>query len=73
MREFSVDATNAMTNFRQAFYGPRPTTYERGDPARQARATPLVAFADAHDKFFNAPDLQDVLDFAKPWNRVKGR
>lgn len=70
VREFSVDATNAMTNFRHAFYGPRPTTYQRGN---SARATPLVAFAEANDKFFNAPDLQDVLDFAKPWDRIRSR
>ena len=66
---FSREATSAMTAFREAFYGSRPTTYERGN---SALATPLVAFADANDKFFNAPDLPDVLDFAKPWNRVKG-
>jgi hypothetical protein len=73
VREFSVEATNAMTNFRHAFYGPRPTTYERGEPNRRARATPLVAFADANDKFFNAPDLQEVLYFAKPWDRIRRR
>ncbi len=66
---FSREATSAMTAFREAFYGSRPTTYERGN---SPLATPLVAFADANDKFFNAPDLQDVLDVAKPWNRVKG-
>jgi hypothetical protein len=69
VRRFSEEATSAMTAFKEAFYGPRPTTYERGN---SALAAPLVAFADANDKFFNALDLQDVLDFAKPWNRVKG-
>jgi len=66
VRTFSTDATAAMTAFREAFYGSRPPAYERGN---SALATPLVAFADANDKFFNAPDLQDILDFAKPWNR----
>ena len=70
VRDFSVQATSAMTNFKAAFHGPRPTTYERGN---SARATPLVAYADANSKFFNAPDLQEVLDFARPWERVRNR
>jgi len=69
VRTFSEEATSAMTAFREAFHGSRPTTYER---ANSALAAPLVAFADANDKFFNAPDLPDVLDFAKLWSRVKG-
>jgi hypothetical protein len=50
--------------------GPDLTSYERGN---SARATPLVAFADANSKFFNASDLQEVLDFAKPWDRLRAR
>lgn len=70
IRDFSENATAAVKNFRAAFHGPSPTTYERGN---SARATPVVAFADANSKFFNAPDLQEVLDFAKPWDRVRYR
>ncbi len=70
VRDFSEHATGAMNNFKDAFYGSRPTTYVRGNAAR---ATPLVAFADANSKFFNAPDLQEILDFAKPWERARRR
>jgi hypothetical protein len=69
VREFSVEATGAMTAFREAFYGSSPTTYDRR--GNSALATPLVAFAYANDKFFNAPDLEAVLAFAKPWDRVR--
>lgn len=68
VKTFSQEATRAMTAFKEAFYGSQPPAYERGN---SALATPLVAFADANDKFFNAPDLQDILDFAKPWDRVR--
>jgi hypothetical protein len=68
VREFSEQAADAALNFKVAFHGPNPTTYAR---ANSARATPLVAFADANSKFFNAPDLQDVLEFARPWDRPR--
>lgn len=70
VREFSENAADAALNFKGAFYGPNPTTYAR---ANSARATPLVAFADANSKFFNAPDLQHILDFTRPWERVRLR
>ena len=68
VRDFSEHAADAVDAFKCAFQGPRPTSYERGN---SARATPLVAFADANSKFFNAPDLQEILDFAKPWDRLR--
>jgi len=67
VREFSEQATDAMINFKAAFYGQAQTTYVRRNVAR---ATPLVAFVDANSKFFNALDLQEVLDLAKPWERI---
>lgn len=71
IRQFSVDAANAVENFRCAFEGPKRISYERKNYS--ARATPLVAFADANSKFFSSPDLQEILDFAKPWDRVRAR
>jgi hypothetical protein len=70
VRDFSESAAAAVKNFRTAFHGSGPTTYERGNAAR---ATPVVAFADANSKFFSAPDLQETLDFAKPWDRIRYR
>jgi hypothetical protein len=68
--EFSKKATLAVDNFRYAFEGPKSTTYER---KKAAQATPLVAFADANSKFFHSPDLGEIIDFAKPWDRVRAR
>jgi hypothetical protein len=70
VRDFSEHAADAVDAFRCAFQRPKPTSYERGN---SARATPLVAFADANSKFFHAPDLQEILDFAKPWDRLGAR
>jgi hypothetical protein len=70
IREFSEKAADAVENFRCTFEGSKRTSYERKN---SARATPLVAFADANSKFFNSPDLQEILDFAKPWERVRTR
>jgi CheY-like chemotaxis protein len=67
VREFSEGAGPAAENFRAAFEG--VTRAERS--GRPARATPLVAFADTNSKFFHAPDLQDILNFAKPWDRAR--
>lgn len=70
IREFSENAADAIENFRCAFEGPKRLSYERKN---SARAAPLVAFADANSKFFSAPDLQEILNFAKPWDRVRAR
>lgn len=71
IREFSERASDAVENFRSAFEGAKRISYER--KKHSARATPLVAFADANSKFFSSPDLQEILDFAKPWDRVRAR
>jgi hypothetical protein len=70
VREFSEKAARAVENFRTAFEGQNPISYER---KKSAQATPLVAFAEANSKFFHAPDLQEILHFAKPWDRVQAR
>jgi CheY-like chemotaxis protein len=68
VREFSEQATDAMANFKAQFYGQTSMSYTRGN---HALATPLVAFIDANTKFFHAPDLQETLDLAKPWQRSR--
>jgi hypothetical protein len=70
VRDFSEKAARAVQNFRCRFEGHNPASYERKN---SAQATPTVAFADANSKFFSAPDLQDILNFAKPWDRVRTR
>lgn len=70
VRDFSENAALAVNNFRYVFEGPKSTSYERKN---SAQATPLVAFADANSKFFQSPDLREILDFAKPWDRVRAR
>jgi hypothetical protein len=70
IRQFSEMAADAVENFRCAFEGSRRTSYERKN---SPRAAPLVAFADANSKFFSSPDLQEILGFAKPWDRIHAR
>ena len=66
LRQFSLEASDAVDRFRDAFEVQRIRYVRRNSP----RATPLVAFSDANSKFFNAPDLQEILDFAEPWGRI---
>lgn len=70
VQQFSTQVTQHVLNFEAAFFG--ASARER-EGRSTARATPVASFARRHDFFFQAVDLDPVLNDAAPWLTVRAK
>ena len=66
IRQFTEEAVDHVSAVRRLLLGEQEV--EDGGRQNIARNGPLVSFASTNSLFFNAPELQTVLDRVRPWD-----